>query len=358
MLHASKIAKPALLWRWSGLTLFAASIALGLVVGGPVPSLTAPQTDFPNSLWIGTDNTSSRNVLNMDGAGALLRSVGPLECTAFAIDLNANVIYFGTSIGGITARNLTTLAAGTSFSAGGTEDMTFDGTFIWRTGAPGPASSNVITKVDPVAHTSTPGFTVPFQTVGIAWDGSGFWVSQFTTNGLVQRFDAAGNPTGQSFHTSGGFTNGGLAFDRTDNTLYVGTSYRVYHYSLTGTELGSFLVDPSPTRFVDGLEFESASVVDVGQQPPPARLSLSVWPNPSRGEVVFAVEAPGPKRVRIYNLSGRLVREMRNPDKAPGRIEMHWDGRDEAGAQMSSGVYFVQIQAGAASDVRRFSLIH
>ena len=336
----------------------AASIALGLVVAGPIPSLAGPQTAYDNSLWIGTDNTSFRNVLNMDRAGALLRSVGPLESTGFAIDLNANVIYFGTSNGGITARDLTTMAAGASFSAGGTEDMTFDGTFIWRTGTTGPASSNVITKIDPVAHTSTPGFTVPFQTVGIAWDGSGFWVSQFTLNGLVQRFDPAGNPTGESFHTSTGFTNGGVAFDTTDSTLFVGTSYKVYHYSQTGTELGSFPVDPAPARFVDGIEFESALPTGVQGSRPPAHLFLSVWPNPSSGEVVIIAEVPEPGRLSIYDVSGRLVREMRTPDKASGRVEINWDGRDDAGAQVPSGVYFVQVRAGALSEVRRFALIH
>src|SRR5439155_24820664 len=112
-------------------------------------------------------------------------------------------------IGGITQRDLATSNAGSAFSSGGTEDMTFDGTFIWRAGKAGPASSNVITKIDPVTHSSSAGFTVPFETIGIAWDGSGFWISNFTTNGLVERFDPTGTPTGESFHTSGGHINGG-----------------------------------------------------------------------------------------------------------------------------------------------------
>src|SRR5438552_16660207 len=103
MVHTSKIARLALLRRRSGLALWASSIALGLLAAGPGPSFTAPQTVFPNSLWIGTDNTSSRNVLNMDRAGVILGSVGPVECTAFAIDPNLNIIYFGTGNGGITA---------------------------------------------------------------------------------------------------------------------------------------------------------------------------------------------------------------------------------------------------------------
>jgi hypothetical protein len=216
----------------------------------------SPQAQFTNSLWIGTDNSSGRLVLNTDRTGALLRSVGPVEATGFAIDLNANIIYFGTSLGGTTPRDLTTTTAGASFSASGTEDMTFDGQFIWRAGAPGPAASTIITKIDPVTHQSTQGFTVPFQALGIAWDGSGFWIAEFALNGLVQRFDAAGTPTAVSFHTTGGSTNGGVAFDPTDNTLYIGTSNKVFHYATTGTSLGSFTIPGSDGRFVDGLEFE------------------------------------------------------------------------------------------------------
>jgi hypothetical protein len=85
---------------------------------------------FDNSLWIGTDNVSSRMVLNTDRSGAVLRQVGPVEATGFAIDLAADTIYFGTSTGGIRPRDLTTLAPGSSFTTAGTEDMTYDGRYI------------------------------------------------------------------------------------------------------------------------------------------------------------------------------------------------------------------------------------
>jgi hypothetical protein len=109
------------------------AFVIGLAVAwlgtaGPAQGQTA------NSLWIGTDNANDRLVLNTDRTGALLQSVGPVEATGFAIDLKANTIYFGTSNGTTTSRNLTTLAAGASFSASGTEDMTFGGNFIWRAG--------------------------------------------------------------------------------------------------------------------------------------------------------------------------------------------------------------------------------
>ncbi len=45
---------------------------------------------FDNSLWLGTDNTSNRSVLNTDRAGNELRQVSLTEASGIAIDPRAN----------------------------------------------------------------------------------------------------------------------------------------------------------------------------------------------------------------------------------------------------------------------------
>jgi hypothetical protein len=68
-----------------------------------------------------------------------------------------------------------------------------------------------------------------------------------------------------------GFNNpGGLAFDPTDGTLYIGTGDRVFHYTTTGTQLGSFDTPDlalDRVRFVDGLEFEANAVTPTIPEP-------------------------------------------------------------------------------------------
>ncbi len=60
---------------------------------------------------------------------------------------------------------------------------------------------------------------------------------------------------------------------------------------------------------------------------------LAVYPNPCRlGTVMTVTGADG---VRIYDLQGRLVRELRGSDS-------RWDGRDRQGRLVSAGVYFVR----------------
>jgi hypothetical protein len=73
------------------------------------------------------------------------------------------------------------------------------------------------------------------------------------------------------------------------------------------------------------------------------------YPNPFNPatHIRYGLPTAGSVGLRIYNLSGRLVRVL-VPDvwHDPGRHEVRWDGRDEAGAAVGSGVYFYRLEAG------------
>ena len=232
----------------------------------------AQADSFPNSLWIGTDDNSSLHVFNVDRSGVLLRDAGAGGSVGFAIDLDANTIYFGNggaTSGNLTPRNLDTLAAGSSVSLTPSiswEDMTFDGSRIWRANAFTPDRG--IYRINPSSGAVEFSFDPGFNPVGVAWDGSDLWVSEFTTGGKVAKFTTAGvEVPGTAFNpVLGGGQVGGLAFDTTDNTLWIGTFTNVYHYTTGGTELGHFAVAVADGRFVDGLEFQGV--------PEPASLTL------------------------------------------------------------------------------------
>ena len=217
---------------------------------------TAHATSFPLSLWLGTDNGGTP-VLNTDRSGTILRSVA-VESVGFAIDVANDTIYFGTlGSGDITPRNLTTLAPGTPITgpAANQEDMTFDGSMIWRANL----SNGTVDRINPANGATIGSFDPGFAPLGVAWDGTGLWVSEYTAGGLVQRFDPAGTPTGEVFNFLPGKLTGGLAFDTTDDTLWIGTFGHVYHYTTTGTQLlDDFNVTAQGGTFVDGLEFQGA----------------------------------------------------------------------------------------------------
>jgi hypothetical protein len=237
------------------------TLILSVTLALPCAADQAGAGPFENSLWLGTDDTNTLPVLNTDLAGNELRRVDTTEATGIAIDLAANRIYFGVSGGQITGRDLnnpaTTLVTINPVTTFG-EDMAFDGTFLWRA----DLGAGQVKQIDPSNGNIHFSFDPGFTPLGLAWDGSSLWVSQytgFTGNELIKQFTPAGVATGRQFIAPlGGKAAGGLAFDTSDNTLWIGTFGQVFHVTTTGIVLGSFNVPVPGSRFVDGLEFQGA----------------------------------------------------------------------------------------------------
>ncbi|MFO7638538.1 MAG: FlgD immunoglobulin-like domain containing protein [bacterium] len=80
-------------------------------------------------------------------------------------------------------------------------------------------------------------------------------------------------------------------------------------------------------------------------------LSVTVTPNPARGLARFAVEMPGATagELRLYSLSGRLVRSMTLHADGRSRSEFNWDGADTRGHRLASGTYLWQMTAGSVT---------
>ncbi|MBC8422695.1 spondin domain-containing protein [bacterium] len=79
-------------------------------------------------------------------------------------------------------------------------------------------------------------------------------------------------------------------------------------------------------------------------------LETRVHPNPfnPRTVVSFTSPAPGHATVRIHDLRGRVLRELWRGPVDAGRRELTWDGRDDAGRRLPSGVYLVAVRVGVS----------
>ncbi len=84
----------------------------------------------------------------------------------------------------------------------------------------------------------------------------------------------------------------------------------------------------------------------------PGAVSIRPEFNPAPGVCMFAVEAPGPVEIGIFDLCGRLVRRL---DTDPGQVE--WDGCSWSGAAVPSGAYLVRVSCGPASASCRLTVI-
>jgi hypothetical protein len=59
----------------------------------------------------------------------------------------------------------------------------------------------------------------------------------------------------------------------------------------------------------------------------------------------------------IYNILGQKVRVLVDEDKLPGRYEILWDGKDDKGKEVSSGIYFYQLKTGGFKETKRMVLL-
>jgi hypothetical protein len=82
--------------------------------------------------------------------------------------------------------------------------------------------------------------------------------------------------------------------------------------------------------------------------PDSRRFTPDVQPNPFRASarIEWALPKAGEASLTVYDASGRLVRTLTSGRHAAGRFVAVWDGSDEDGRPVGSGVYVCRYQAG------------
>ena len=91
----------------------------------------------------------------------------------------------------------------------------------------------------------------------------------------------------------------------------------------------------------------------------PESVSLIGYPNPFNATVTlrYAVPVEGFVTLRIYNLTGQLVRTVMERHLTAGRYTVIWDGADDVGRQMGSGPYLARLVIADRSTTTRVTLV-
>jgi hypothetical protein len=79
-----------------------------------------------------------------------------------------------------------------------------------------------------------------------------------------------------------------------------------------------------------------------------ADLQLSAQPNPfnPRTTIHCSLALPGPVTLRVYDLAGRTVATLLDGWREAGEVRVEWDGLDQEGNLMPSGVYLYELRRG------------
>jgi len=93
---------------------------------------------------------------------------------------------------------------------------------------------------------------------------------------------------------------------------------------------------------------------------PPKELSLGQnYPNPFNPLTAIPVSIPviSEVKLKVYDILGKEVKTLYAGSLTPGRHFFPWDGRDERGNALATGVYFYRLQAGSLVQTKKLILL-
>ena len=120
--------------------------------------------------------------------------------------------------------------------------------------------------------------------------------------------------------------------------------------------IGSITVDGDRTWDVD---LARPTVVEP-TVPVPQRFALQQnYPNPFNGDTVirYASDHETVVTLTVYSLLGQRVRRLVDGRESPGQHTVQWDGRDDSGRPVASGVYLYRLQVEMLAQVRKLLLL-
>ncbi len=106
-------------------------------------------------------------------------------------------------------------------------------------------------------------------------------------------------------------------------------------------------------------EFGAPPVGITNDQLPVTDYRLTNYPNPFNPDtnIVFNLPESSNVKLDIYNIKGQKVKTLLDCYMSPGRSEMIWNGRDDNGKPVSSGVYFYKLKTGKQELSRKMLLL-
>ena len=104
---------------------------------------------------------------------------------------------------------------------------------------------------------------------------------------------------------------------------------------------------------------KTTSVKETASEAPSSFELGANYPNPFNPEttIKYAIPSQAHVTLRIYNLQGQLVRALVDERKSPGYYRVVWNGSNDAGARVSSGIYLYTITAGNFKATKKMAIL-
>ena len=156
-----------------------------------------------------------------------------------------------------------------------------------------------------------------------------------------------------------------IKIDAFGNTLWIenygGTGWDE-GFSVQQTSDGGYIITGITDSFGPGygavylIKTEPDPVVCINNTPVPTTYSLSQnYPNPFNPttKIYYQLKEPGKVVLNIYNVRGQLVKKLIDGYQVSGRYSVVWDGKNENGKEIGSGIYLYKLQSKSFGDMRK-----
>jgi hypothetical protein len=119
--------------------------------------------------------------------------------------------------------------------------------------------------------------------------------------------------------------------------------------------------DPALQTGVDESDSLFTIQIVTGDEIPALAYALSQnYPNPFNPITTISYQVAaggGMVTLRIFDVSGRLVRTLVNERQPEGIRQVVWNGANDGGAPVASGIYFYRMQAPGFAETRKMALL-
>ena len=253
------------------------------------------------------------------------------------------------------------------FMTGGTPDLAVsDDTalFLWRNNSLANANNYIAARrmrpdgsfVDGAAFTVSEAPGRQLDPV-CAWSGSEFVTAWEDQRNQTSFFDARTELFGARVPEAG------AAIDPTGYGVIDGVR-PVVNPTIASLGGGPWLVAASVLRsdapfagYRIGVRAAGVGLTSAPTPPAVAALRLAMpQPNPlTRGKAVLRYElaSASPVDLRVFDPAGRVVRRLAHGPAPAGAQQTAWDGRDDAGREVGSGIYFIRLETDRARVAQR-----
>ncbi len=200
-----------------------------------------------------------------------------------------------------------------------------------------------------------------FHRVIVEWDGVSHFYSSDKETFEVVLYDPAYNPTitgdGEiliQYKTAPSQDDFTIGMENSDGTIGL-----TYCYDNAYNEYASYV------RAEFAIKITTDTPVYVGIEENPVTLGPATYklignfPNPFRGHTVirFAIPKESNVNLSIYDISGRKVATLMSGKVKRGYYSVIWNGRDERGRKVKSGIYFYVLKANKFRKSRKMIMV-